>query len=52
MYLYGASGHAKVIIEILEKQGIKIHGLMVVLFAVVHLLMGSLASILPGRVKN
>lgn len=27
MYLYGASGHAKVIIDILEKQGIKIHGL-------------------------
>jgi sugar O-acyltransferase (sialic acid O-acetyltransferase NeuD family) len=27
MYLYGASGHAKVIIEILEKQGIKIQGL-------------------------
>ena len=27
MYLYGASGHAKVIIEILEKQGIKVHGL-------------------------
>jgi len=27
MYLYGASGHAKVIIEILEKQGVKIHGL-------------------------
>lgn len=27
MYLYGASGHARVIIEILEKQGIKVHGL-------------------------
>ncbi|HEY8659599.1 MAG TPA: acetyltransferase [Hanamia sp.] len=27
MYLYGASGHAKVIIEILELQGIKIEGL-------------------------
>jgi sugar O-acyltransferase (sialic acid O-acetyltransferase NeuD family) len=27
MYLYGASGHAKVIIEILEIQGIKIDGL-------------------------
>lgn len=27
MYLYGASGHAKVIIEILESQVIKIEGL-------------------------
>jgi sugar O-acyltransferase (sialic acid O-acetyltransferase NeuD family) len=27
MYLYGASGHAKVIIEILEAQGIKVEGL-------------------------
>lgn len=27
MYLYGASGHAKVIIEILESQGVKIEGL-------------------------
>jgi len=27
MYLYGASGHAKVIIEILESQGIQVHGL-------------------------
>lgn len=27
MYLYGASGHAKVILEILELSGIKIHGL-------------------------
>lgn len=27
MYLYGASGHAKVVIEILEKNGIHIHGL-------------------------
>ena len=27
MYLYGASGHAKVVIEILESQGIKIEGL-------------------------
>lgn len=27
MFLYGASGHAKVIIEILEQQGIKVHGL-------------------------
>ncbi len=27
MYLYGASGHARVIIEILEKNGVKIHGL-------------------------
>lgn len=27
MYLYGASGHAKVVIEILERNGIKIHGL-------------------------
>ena len=26
MYLYGASGHAKVIIEILEKLGTKISG--------------------------
>ena len=27
MYLYGASGHAKVIVEILEENGIKVHGL-------------------------
>lgn len=27
MYLYGASGHGKVIIEILEAQGIEVHGL-------------------------
>jgi sugar O-acyltransferase (sialic acid O-acetyltransferase NeuD family) len=27
MYLYGAGGHAKVIIEILEKTSVKIHGL-------------------------
>lgn len=27
MYLYGASGHAKVIIEILEKEGIEVQGL-------------------------
>jgi sugar O-acyltransferase (sialic acid O-acetyltransferase NeuD family) len=27
MYLYGASGHAKVIIEILEKNGVVVHGL-------------------------
>jgi len=27
MYLYGAGGHAKVIIEILEKKGVKVHGL-------------------------
>ena len=27
MYLYGASGHARVVIEILEKNGIKVHGL-------------------------
>lgn len=27
MYLYGASGHAKVIVEILEKNGVKVHGL-------------------------
>lgn len=27
MFLYGASGHARVIIEILEKNGVKIHGL-------------------------
>lgn len=27
MYLYGASGHAKVIIEILESQGIQVQGL-------------------------
>lgn len=26
MYLYGASSHAKVIIEILEAQGMAIHG--------------------------
>lgn len=28
MYLYGASGHAKVIIEILEKNGVTVHGLI------------------------
>jgi len=27
MYLYGAGGHAKVVIEILEKNGVKVHGL-------------------------
>ena len=28
MYLYGASGHAKVIIDLLEECGIKIEGLI------------------------
>ncbi len=27
MYLYGADAHAKAIIEILEKNGVNVHGL-------------------------
>ena len=38
MYLYGASGHARVIIEILEKNGVKIHGLFDDNFAIKNLL--------------
>ena len=38
MYLYGASGHARVIIEILEKNGVKIHGLFDDNFGIKNLL--------------
>jgi len=50
MFLFGASGHAKVIIDILKKQNIEIHVRSVLLQGLFF--MGSLPEYLLGLEKN